>query len=415
MKKLKSQFIFKPIIYSFLVLFALFLSFKLNVHQMKEDEATAEEIPPKPVCFLSGKIEKDQPLYLSLLKSGVPQNLVHTTSEKLKEVFNPQKCVPGDSFVFFYDEGDSLVRFEYFRGLEEKYLIERREGKLFVEKEPIKLSCVVKGLSGKLESSLWESMIDKCRDPELVLKFADIFAWQIDFLTEVREGDRFRLIFEEYYKDDQFVRYGDILASEYNLSGKTYQAVLYQEKDGIKEYYDPSGACLKKALLRSPLNYRRISSRFSYSRRHPIYKVYRPHYGIDYAAPTGTPVVSAGDGKVVFCGWKRGLGRTVVIKHKKGFQTYYGHLSRFAQGIKKGVYVKQKQKIGCVGQTGVATGPHLDYRCKVDGRFVNPLKIEVPSVEPIKREGLSDFKEIASDLLHTLDLLTRKDVLISSH
>jgi len=412
---LKLQSVFKPLIYSCLLVFALFLSFKLNVYKKQEDKVTAEEIPPRPVCYLSGKIEKDQSLYLSLLKGKAPQNLVHTTSEKLKEIFDPKKCVPGDSFIFCYDEADSLVRFEYFRGMEEKYLIEKKDGELFIEKRPVELTCVIKGLSGEVKSSLWESMIEQCRDPELILKFADIFAWQIDFLTEVRNGDRFRLVFEEYYKDDNFVRYGNILVSEYTLSGEVNQAVLYQDQDGLKEYYDPSGACMKKALLRSPLNFRRISSRFSYSRLHPIYKVYRPHLGVDYAAPVGTPVVAAGDGRVIFCGWKKGLGKTVVIKHPKGFQTYYGHLSRYASGIRKGVDVRQKQVIGYVGQTGVATGPHLDYRCKVDGRFVNPLKINVPSVEPIKREYISDFKEHASDLLYTLDFLTSKDVLTSSN
>ncbi len=412
---MKSKTPFNPLIYSLLLILTIFFSFKLNFYKEEDEKATAEEIPPRLSCLLGGKIKKDQPLYLSLLENGGPQNLVHTTSEKLKEVFDPKKCVPGDSFVFCYDDADSLVYFEYLRGLEQKFVIERKDGEVLIEKKPVELTCVVKGLSGEVNSSLWESMNDKCQEPELVLKFADIFAWQIDFLTEVRDGDEFRLLFEEYYKDNQFVRYGDILAGEYRTSGNVHQAVLYQDKDGIKEYYDPSGACLKKALLRSPLNYRRISSRFSYSRLHPIYKVYRPHLGVDYAAPTGTPVVSAGDGRVIFCGWKRGLGKTIVIKHPKGFETYYGHLSRFAQGMKKGVSILQKQLIGYVGQTGVATGPHLDYRCRVGGRFVNPLKMEVPSTEPIKKEYLSDFKEHAHDFFYTLDLLTGKDVFTSTN
>lgn len=412
---MKFKPIFKPFIYFLILFFVGFLVVKLSFYKKKEVITNVEEKPLELTCILSGKIKKNESLYLSLLKNGGPQNLVYTISEKLKEVFDPKRCAPGDSFVFFYDEADSFVFFEYFRGLEQKYIIEKRDGRLFAEKKPVELRSVVKGLSGKICNSLWESMIGKCKDPELVLKFSDIFAWHIDFLTEIRDGDEFRLLFEEYYKDSEFVRYGDILVSEYNLSGKIYQAILHQDKDGRKEYYDPSGFCLKKALLRSPLNYRRISSRFSYSRLHPIYKVYRPHYGIDYAAPIGTPVVSAGDGKVIFCGWKKGLGRTIVIKHPKGFVTSYGHLSRFAKGIKRGVLVKQKQLIGYVGQTGIATGPHLEYRCKVNGRYVNPLKIEVPSVEPIKEEYLLDFKEYAYDVIHTLNLFTQKEIFTYSN
>jgi murein DD-endopeptidase MepM/ murein hydrolase activator NlpD len=222
------------------------------------------------------------------------------------------------------------------------------------------------------------------------------------------------LIFEELCHEGEFIKYGDILAAEYILSGDTHSAVLYQDSTGHKDYYDLNGISLRKTLLRSPLHYRRITSKFSYSRFHPVFRRYQPHYGVDYGAPTGTPVSAAGDGVVTFAGWKKGLGKSLKIRHPKGFVTSYGHLSRFASGIKKGKKVKQKQVIGYVGRTGVATGPHLDYKCQKDGRYVNPLKMTVPSVDPLKEEYLADFASYSEELLHCMNILCQGEALAST-
>jgi murein DD-endopeptidase MepM/ murein hydrolase activator NlpD len=262
------------------------------------------------------------------------------------------------------------------------------------------------GLEGEIKTSLWETMRDNCESPELILKFSDIFAWEMDFLNETKKGDKFKLIYEVYEKDGRFVNYGDVLAAEYESSGKKYNAILYEDPKGGKDYYDLSGKSLRKTFLRSPLNYRRITSRFSYSRLHPVFKTYRPHYGVDYAAPYGTPVVASADGMVIFAGWKKGLGKTVELKHSNGFITSYGHLSSFAQGINKGKKVGQGEMIGRVGATGIASGPHLDYRCKVSGRYVDPLKMNLPTAEPVKKIYFSDFKAKKENLLYALSLLT---------
>jgi len=254
-------------------------------------------------------------------------------------------------------------------------------------------------------------MIDKCKNPELILQFAEVFEWEIDFLTEPQRGDSFRLIFEEYTMDGNFVKYGDILAAEYRSGNQTTQAVSYQIPGGRKDWFDPLGKSVRKAFLKSPLNYRRISSRFSYARFHPILKIYRPHLGVDYAAPAGTPIVSSADGVVTYAGWRGGLGKAVEIRHANGFVTSYGHLSGIARGIRSGTRVKQKDLIGYVGSTGLATGPHLDYRVKVNGRFVNPLKMVSPPVEPVKPEHLADFKAHRDNLLYALYLLTQKTLL----
>ncbi len=187
--------------------------------------------------------------------------------------------------------------------------------------------------------------------------------------------------------------------------------MLYQDPTGHKDYYEPSGKSLKKTLLKSPLNYRRISSRFSYSRFHPIFKRYQPHLGVDYAASVGTPVVTSGDGTVIFAGRKRGFGKLIQIRHPNGFVTSYGHLSRLAKGIKRGRKVQQKDLIGYVGSTGSSTGPHLDYRVRANGRYVNPLKMIVPSAKPVSKEYLADFKRQRDNLLYAMDLLTNAKLL----
>ncbi len=227
---------------------------------------------------------------------------------------------------------------------------------------------------------------------KLALKLSDIFAWDIDFSNDIMENDRVKIIVEELWLGNAFKGFGEILAAEFYNNGKLYRAYRF-EHSGHVDYYDVSGKSLRKTLLRSPLKFKYVSSYFSRSRYHPILRIHRPHLGIDYAAPAGTPVSSAGDGVVAFAGYKGQIGKMVRIKHKGGFETYYGHLSRIPAKIKKGHKVKQGETIGYVGSTGLATGPHLDYRIKLNGRFVDPLKIDLPREESIPQELIADFKE----------------------
>ena len=359
-------------------------------------------------CITSGTIERNQTLAFSLFKKGLPSELISDLTTSLSKVLDLRKCKPGDFFTLLATADHSLLSFEYQKGIQEKYKVVNKEGDLVTYSVPVKLTRIVKGLEGKIENSLWEEIRDRGESPELIMKFSDIFAWQIDFLNEPKQGDSFKLIYEVFERDGKFVSYGDILAAEYEAPGTKYDAVLYQDYSGHKDYYDLKGKSLRKAFLKSPLNYRRISSRFSFSRLHPVFKTYRPHYGVDYAAPYGTPVVSSADGIIIFASWKKGLGKTVEIKHSNGFITSYGHLSSFAERIRKGERVNQGEMIGRVGATGLATGPHLDYRCKMGGRYVNPLKMNFPSAEPVKEIYLSDFKTKSENLLYALELLTGK-------
>jgi len=362
-------------------------------------------------CIFQGELDKNESLYLSLLRKKVPPPLIHRLTSTLSGSFDLKKSLPGDSYTLI-TTSDSILFFEYQKGMEEKCEVKEQNGNLEASVVPVEFNHIVRSMKGEMESSLWESMINQCESPELILKFTEVFEWDIDFLTEPRKGDSFRLIFEEYHKDGKFVKYGDILAAEYTPAfGGTRQAVLYQDLTGHKDYYDLSGKSLKKAFLKSPLNYRRISSRFSYSRFHPIFKRRQPHLGVDYAAPVGTPVVASGDGVVVYAGWKRGFGRLVQIKHPNGFVTSYGHLSRFVKGIRRGVKVDQKDLIGYVGSTGCSTGPHLDYRVKANGRYVNPLKMIVPSAKPVQKQCFADFQRRRDNLLYAMNLLTNTELL----
>ncbi|MFH1680093.1 MAG: M23 family metallopeptidase [Candidatus Eisenbacteria bacterium] len=284
--------------------------------------------------------------------------------------------------------------------------IARREGEAWAasaETKPIRRE--IAHFRGTIRSSLWESLIEEGASPDLVVRFADIFSWTFDFLTDCREGDRFDLIAEAIYQEGEFRRHGDVLAARYDGERGKVAGILFRPEGGKAAYFAPDGSSLQKAFLRSPLSYRRISSGFSHRRFHPVLKRYMPHLGIDYAAAAGTPVVTIGEGTVAFAGWKRGFGKIVEVRHPRSYTTTYGHLSRYAQGIRAGARVGQGQVIGYVGSTGLATGPHLDFRMKRGPTYVNPLKIEIPSADPVPPGEERAFFHLARVCLAALDVL----------
>jgi murein DD-endopeptidase MepM/ murein hydrolase activator NlpD len=251
---------------------------------------------------------------------------------------------------------------------------------------------------GTVRGSLYQSAADEGIDHDLAFALADIFAWDIDFLVDLRHGDRYSLLYEQRFRNGVFVGNGRILAAHFDNAGTRYEAYLHEVPGTEAGYYDRDGRSLRRQFLKSPLRYTRISSGFSRSRLHPIFKVCRPHLGIDYAAPVGTPVAAVGDGRVISAGWNKGFGWCVEIRHNGSYSSAYGHLSRFALGIRPGAAVKQGQIIGYVGCTGWATGPHLDFRFKRDGRPVNPMQVRFPTAEPVPRQHLAAFREHVATL-----------------
>lgn len=257
---------------------------------------------------------------------------------------------------------------------------------------------------GTISSSLFLSGMQAGLSDNVTMNLANIFAWDIDFVQDLRPGDSFSLIYEELYRDGEKLGDGEILAAEFVNQGETFRAVRYTDPLGLADYYTPDGKSVRKTLLRTPVDFTRISSNFSLGRKHPILNRVRRHEGTDYAAPTGTPIHAAGNGKIVLRGRKGGYGNMIVIEHGGGFSTAYGHMSRFARGQHTGSRVKQGQTIGYVGMTGLATGPHLHYEVRLNGSPRNPRTIKLPDAEPIDPLYKADFLATTAPLLRQLDL-----------
>jgi len=263
-------------------------------------------------------------------------------------------------------------------------------------------------VGGTIDDSFYASALRAGLDDRLIMEMAGIFGWDIDFSLDIRTGDRFTVLHEELY-DDQGNKLldGAILAAGFTNRAKTFHAVRFTAPDGSSNFFDPEGYAMRKAFLRSPVDFRRISSRFRTARNHPVLGVKRPHRGVDYAAATGTPIKAAGDGKVVHVGKKGGYGKTVILRHGGRYQTLYAHMSRYARGMRSGRRVSQGEVIGHVGATGLATGPHLHYEFLVDGVHRNPLTVSLPAAEPLAKEYLPAFRELAAPLIARLDLHER--------
>ena len=234
------------------------------------------------------------------------------------------------------------------------------------------------------------------------MKLAEVFGWDIDFALDIRKGDQFRVLFEEKYLDGKRIGDGEILAAEFTNNGYTFAAVRYEDSKGDVNYFTPEGRSMRKAFLRSPVDFRRISSGFTRERFHPVLGVKRPHRGTDYAAKTGTPIKAAGDGKVIWRGTKGGYGRTVIIQHGGNITTLYGHMSKYNRNVKKGSRVKQGQTIGYVGMSGTATGPHLHYEFRVAGVHKNPQTVKLPAAQPIAKRERANFNKVANDMIALL-------------
>jgi murein DD-endopeptidase MepM/ murein hydrolase activator NlpD len=258
--------------------------------------------------------------------------------------------------------------------------------------------------SGAIRSSLFEAADQAGVSDATIMKLTSIFASDIDFVFDLREGDRFTLIYEEMWRDGEKLAEGEILAAEFVNQGKTHRAIRYQTSDGRESYYTPDGRGLRKAFLRAPLTFSRVSSDFNPRRRHPILNTIRAHTGVDYAAPTGTPVRAPGDGEVIFRGRKGGYGNTVIVQHPGGITTLYAHLSKFANATRVGRRVSQGEVLGFVGATGLATAPHLHYEYRISGRHMNPRTVKLPNAStPIDASERSAFLRAAAPLVRQLD------------
>jgi len=349
--------------------------------------------PPPPGRVVAGKISKGQNLSTALRSQGLPKDLVETICRHLKSVVNLRRVKPGDAFEVRLNPEGQFLNLLYTAGPLDIYQLSLTPaGEWLAVKKEVAVDKYWVRVSGEILTSLFDAMDQAGERDPLVMNFADIFAWEIDFHTDPQPGDRFEMVVEKYYVGDAFVRYGRLLYAVYERENRKHQAVYFEPAAGKGDYYTLQGESLRKALLRSPLKFTRISSGYSRSRPHPILGGNRPHLGIDYAAPVGTPIWAVADGTVVSCGWNGGYGKQITIKHPKGYQSLYGHLSGFASGIAKGRSVRQKQVIGFVGATGLATGPHLDFRLQKNGVYRNPLKEISPRALSLTEEEMPGFQ-----------------------
>jgi murein DD-endopeptidase MepM/ murein hydrolase activator NlpD len=342
-------------------------------------------------------VEEKSTLFKSFITRSIPLRWIDLIISELKPYVNFKK-IKGGTYRFISDRNGELVKFIYEAGPTEIYEIDKTPQGYVVQRKKVVLETHLAKVVGEIRSSLFEAMDAAGEQDPLTLAFVDTLVWEIDFYKDVKQGDRFKVVVEKIYKGNQFIQYGPIHAVEYQRGEKTIRGIGYQD-----DFYNENGFSLRKAFLKVPLRFNRISSRFSRARKHPILGGVLPHFGVDYAAPPGTPVWSVADGTVVSCGWGGGFGKQVILRHVNGYTTYYGHFSSFGPGIRKGTRVKQKQIIGYVGSTGLSTGPHLDYRLVKDGRFRNPVKETFPNGLPIKKEEMESYQKRRDEMMAWLE------------
>ena len=358
-------------------------------------------IPTDSFDLVSGHIKRNGFLSEILLKHGVSMQEIDQALKNSRSVFNVRKIRSGNNYILFCDR-DSIARARYLVYEHDPttcYVFSFNDS-LNITPFRKKIISEIKYSSGTIETSLWDAMIKGGMQPALVGDMSEIFAWTVDFFG-LQKGDNFKVIYEEFFIDGKSFGTGRIYGAQFNRTGSSITAIPFIQ-DGKESYFDINGNSLRKAFLKAPLQFSRISSHFSSARMHPILRIIRPHYGVDYAAPVGTPVRSIGDGRITSATNEGGSGRMVRIQHNSVYATAYLHLSRFGDGVFPGAFVKQGDIIGYVGTSGLSTGPHLDFRFYKNGSPVDPLKVDAPPVEPVSEENKVRFDKIRTVILSLL-------------
>lgn len=411
------MFTSKRIIPSASCLFLLFHLVSCALHQEKQETDTVtrektNQLYAYGICVDSltmnrYAIKKGDHLSTILSNLGFTGNDAEEISRMVTPLYPPSKLQIGNTYATITTQDSaSAIQYLVFESSKTDYVVvdlSTDTMKAYASSKPVTLQH--KYAEKTITSSMWNAITESGASPLLALKLSDLYAWQIDFF-DIKEGDSFRLIYEEAWTDDTtFVDIVSVKGALFTHQGREYMAVPFQQ-DSTLEYFDAEGNSLRKAFLKAPLDFFRISSKFSNARFHPVLKRYRPHHGVDYAAPVGTPVKTVGDGVVMEKGYQRnGAGNYLKIRHNNAYTTTYMHLSRFGKGLKKGSAVRQGDVIGYVGSTGLSTGPHLDYRVHKNNQPVNPLKMEIPPSYPVKPELRDSFMVVRDNLLIQMDSL----------
>jgi murein DD-endopeptidase MepM/ murein hydrolase activator NlpD len=385
-------------------------SFELTLPELQAKQKIIDELNHEPTKEWQELTVKSGDSLSKLFKraglSAQQLDKVMKSGEAAKKL---TRIFPKDTIRVLTDDNGELQALRYEIDPETYLMIERDNGELAANEYKHNIEKRNAHAQGTIESSLFLAANEAGISENIIMELAGIFGWDIDFALDIRKGDSFKVLYEEIYRNGEKIKDGDILAAEFINDGEVYRAVKYNNpKTDRAEYYTPEGKSMRKEFLRTPVNFTRISSRFTTKRYHPVLHKFRSHKGVDYAAKRGTPIRAAGDGKVVFKGTKGGYGRVVMIQHGSKYTTVYAHLNSYNKNIGVGKKVKQGQTIAYVGSSGLATGPHLHYEFRVSGVHRNPLTVRLPSSEPIPKSYLASFEQTTAPVLAQLDLLSRE-------
>jgi murein DD-endopeptidase MepM/ murein hydrolase activator NlpD len=349
------------------------------------------------------EVERGDTLVRTLARGHVDAATAHEVAEVLRrDGADLRRLRPGDTLTITWREARPVaIAWEASAWL--AFSAEATARGWEVQRVSVPPDVRVEPVRGEVLTSLFQAVDDVRESPQLVLRLVDIFSSDFDFTADTRPRDRFRLLVEKRYAGDRFVEYGRILVAQYVSPGRTLTGISFDRRGRRPGHYDPAGRSLRKSFLKSPLEFTRITSGFTYARPHPILGGVRPHLAVDYAAPQGTPVRAVADATVLSAGWDGGNGLSVMLRHRSGYQTMYNHLSRLAEGVRRGSRVAQRQIIGYVGMTGLATGPHLDFRVAKNGVWVNPLSEKFLPGEPIATADRAEFLAHAAELIARLE------------
>ena len=365
----------------------------LNRKPQEEPVTVNDTVYPLGFCtdsfdLVDGTVKSGEAFTSLMTRLGLSQEEAFALSQKCDTLFDVRKMRAGNSFQAYYDADTT----EFRRLAYVVYENSRIRRTVFRTIPPISVTVYDKDVETiekfadvTINSSLWNDMRAADVSPLLIMKLSEIYAWTVDFFA-LQKGDRFRVLYDENECEGETIGIDSVRFALFDHAGKEFSAIMLSQRDSGNLYWNKDGESLQKAFLKAPLKFTRISSGFSYARRHPVYGTVRPHTAVDYAAPTGTPVMAIGDGTIVSAGWAGGGGNTIKIKHNSVYTTSYMHLSKFAPGMKAGRHVSQGEVIGYVGMTGTATGPHLDFRVWENGEPIDPLSLDSPNADPIKEE-----------------------------
>jgi len=361
-------------------------------------EPHAEQTPQ----WTEHKIASGDSLARIFNNQGLDARLLHRIVNSSKEAGSLSRIRPGQTLRFRYDENNELTALELQRNRVESLRIAIADDEISVEQISKAVETQVGSAAGMIESSLFLDGQKAGLSDGLIMQLATIFGWDIDFALEIRAGDQFRVLYEEQYLEGEKLRDGPILAAEFTNRGKTYTALRYEDRNGEIGYFDADGHSKRRAFIRTPIKFARVSSRYNPKRWHPVLKKWRSHKGVDYAAPRGTPIKATGDGRIVHRGKKGGYGRTVIVEHAGKYTTLYAHMSKYSKRAKRGNRVKQGQVIGYVGSSGLATGPHLHYEFRVRGKHRDPLRVKLPKSLSLPKSEIAKFRKTTTPLLTQL-------------